>query len=429
MPSRRALLAAGAAGIAALSGCASVPAGPTDGLTYARTVRMQVPTVPPPAHPTDAQTLALRAFLDRIVTAAEPLFARASPEELGERNYRDCAVGVASVREWLDESAANPASTDVGFATSRLPYAGYALGFLRSWHGRTTLDSAFGRVVDARDALADAAASMPRRCDDPAAFLARVGWAERHLYLADIAVDQYADADPPEADAEGRRDELVGRLYRQAAKAEWFTLQGLYYARAYREDRPSAVTDFTGALRSTRRALLERAGEHAPPEGETERRAGDHDADAVVAYVRRAENPADHGREQYRLAERHADADRLALAAVAAGRARCHYAGYRRVFEAFDPADLRDGVDPTALFEAKRSVVERVRAALDSDDPLLAWLAGEPARLLFAGEVYLDSDALESEARRRAVCLSFYRHASGYADELPPVVGRLESGS
>jgi hypothetical protein len=429
MPSRRDFLAAaGATGAASLAGCASAPPGPTDEITYARTTRLNVPEVPPPAEPTDTHVLARRAHLDRLVTTAEPMFARASPAELGEGNFRDCAVGVASVRDWLEESAADPASMDFGFAVSRVSYAGYALGFLRSWYDRTTPTAALERVRDARDAIADATASMPRDCADPATYLARVAWAERRLHFAETAVDHRSADDVPETDSREREAAAVGRFYEDAARAEGFVLDARYYARAYRETRPDGTTDFADALARRRRALRARADGLAPERGAADRRADEYDDPAASAYVGRAHNPAGKGREQYRRASTHADAGRLALAAVAAGRAACHYAGYRRVLRSFDPDAIAGGPPASALFSAKRAVVRRVRDALAADDPLFAWLANEPARLLSAGEVYLDDTDVTSTAVGRAVCLSFFRHARGYAEALESVVETLETG-
>jgi hypothetical protein len=271
---------------------------------------------------------------------------------------------------------------------------------------------------------------MPRDCADPARYLARIGWAERMLYLAYIGIDQYGsdpasfDLDPP--DSRRRIAAYVGRHYRQAAKARGFVLDARYLARAYREERPDDTAPFGDALARNRRRLLERAREREPEREAPERRAEQYDDDALAAYVRRAGNPAGNGRKQQRYGEFHGDAGRLAFGAVAAGRANCHYAGYERVLSDFDPDAIRDGVDATSLFAEKRAVVRAVRDALGSDDPLLSWLASEPARLLYAGENYLDADVVDTDAIGRALCLSFFRHARGYADEMAAVAETLE---
>jgi hypothetical protein len=271
---------------------------------------------------------------------------------------------------------------------------------------------------------------MPRDCADPARYLARIGWAERMLYLAYIGIDQYGsdpasfDLDPP--DSRERIDAYVGSLYRQAAKARGFVLDARYLARAYREERPDDTAPFGDALARNRRRLFERAREREPEREAPERRAEQYDDDALAAYVRRAGNPAGHGREQQRHGEFHSDAGRLAFGAIAAGRANCHYAGYERVLNDFDPEAIRDGVDAASLFAEKRAVVRAVRDALGSGDPLLSWLASEPARLLYAGENYLDADVVDSDAIGRALCLSFFRHARGYADEMADVAEALE---
>lgn len=431
MPSRRRLLqTAGVGALASLTGCASLPAGPTEGITYSRTRQMDVPTVSPPAAPTDAHVLARRAHLDGLVTAAEPLYERVSREEIDERYETKVVAGVPSVRDFLDESADDPASMDAGFAKSRVRYAAFALGFLRSWHDLATPESALDRIVDAHRALEDATASMPRDCADPARYLARVGWAERMLFFAYIGIDQYGsdpasfELDPP--DARERVDAYVGTLYRQAAKARGFVLDARYLARAYREERPDDTAPFGFALARNRRRLLERAREREPEREAHRTKAGQYDDEALAAYVRRAGNPAGNGREQQRYGTFHGDAGRLAFGAVAAGRANCHYAGYERVLNDFDPETIRDGVDAGSLFAEKRAVVRAVRDALGSDDPLLSWLASEPARLLYAGEVYLDHETVDSETIGRAVCLSFFRHARGYADEMVDVAETLE---
>ena len=391
---------------------------------------MDVPTVPAPAEPTAPHVLARRAHLDGLVTAAEPLYERVSREEIDDSYEVEVVAGVPSVREFLAESADDPASMDVGFAKSRVQYAGFALGFLRSWHDLATPGIALGRVADARAALEDASASMPRDCADPARYLARVGWAERMLYLAHVGIDQYGsdpasfELDPPEA--RERVDAYVGSLYRQAAKAEGFVLDARYLARAYREERPDDTAPFGDALARNRRRLLERAREREPEREAPDRRAEKYDNDALAAYVRRADNPAGHGREQQRYGAFHGDAGRLAFGAIAAGRANCHYAGYERVLSDLDPAAIRDGVDAGSLFAEKRAVVRAVRDALGSGDPLLSWLASEPARLLSAGEVYLESDNVDSAAIGRALCLSFFRHARGYAEEMVDVAETLE---
>ncbi|MFB6154799.1 MAG: hypothetical protein ABEJ22_02820 [Haloferacaceae archaeon] len=430
MPSRRAFLGVAGAGLASLAGCTSLPAGPTEGITYARTKQVEIPSVPRPAEPTDAHVLARRSHLDGLVTAAEPLFERAGEADLGESNYRDCAIGVESVRDFLEESADDPASMDVGFAKSRVRYAGDALGFLRSWYGLATPETAFERVRAARRELADATASMPRDCADPATYLARIGWAERMLSLAYVGIDQYGDAPPEFGTGEDatreRTASAVGRLYRQAAKATGFVLDGRYVARAYAAGRPAETTDFAGALERNRTELLRRATERAPEPETSDERADDYDDPVVNAYVRRAGNPAGHGRESLSRAERRAGDGRLALAAIDAARANCYLAGYERVFDELDPETLRGGVAAGDLFAEKRATVRSVREALHGEDPLHAWLASEPARLLYSGEVYLDDADVNSAAVGRAVCLNFFRHARGYAEELASVVETLE---
>jgi hypothetical protein len=68
-----------------------------------------------------------------------------------------------------------------------------------------------------------------------------------------------------------------------------------------------------------------------------------------------------------------------------------------------------------------------VRDGLSDPDPLVNWLVEEPARLLYAGEVYLEPDTVaDGEATARAICLSFYRHALGYVETIPEVARRLE---
>ena len=425
---RRAVLALGAAGLGATAGCLGLPAGPTGGVTEWRRRTLSVPTVPPPAEPTDAQVLALRAFLDARVTAAEPLLDAVSREDLGDDRYRRCATGVTSVREFLSESADDPASMDYGFALSRVSYTGYALGFLRAWHGRETPMGAVDRAVEARDAVPDAAAAMPRDCADPGRFLARVGWAERRLFLARVAVDQYDD--PPEPRTEGPRTEVadrVGRHYRQAAKANWWARAARYYARAYVDDRPSEVEGFGAELERNRAALLSGVADAMPERDAAERLAEAHDSEVVATYLRRAGNPLGNAREEHWHATDHAERGIEAYAAVEAARARCHLRGYRRVVDGFEADRLRGGVDPAVLFEAKRGVIRRVRDGLSDPDPLVNWLVDEPARLLYAGEVYLEPDTVaDGEATARAICLSFYRHALGYAEAIPEVARRLE---
>ena len=425
---RRAALALGTAALGATAGCLGFPAGPTGGVTEWRRRALSVPTVPPPAEPTDAQVRALRAFLDARVTAAEPLLDAVSREELGDDRYRRCATGVTSVREFLSESAADPASMDYGFALSRVSYAGYALGFLRAWHGRETPTSAVDRAVAARDSVPDAAAAMPRDCADAGRFLARVGWAERRLFLARIAVDEYDD--PPEPSTVGSRADVadrVGSHYEQAAKANWWVRAARYYARAYVEERPPGAEGFGPALERNRETLLSSVEGTIPERDAAERLAEARDSEVVSDYLRRAGNPLGHARENRRYATDHAGRGIDAYAAVEAARAWCHLRGYRRVVDGFDADRLRGGVDPATLFEAKRGVVRRVRDGLADPDPLVNWLVEEPARLLYAGEIYLEPDTVaDSEATARAICLSFYRHALGYAEAVPEAARQLE---
>ena len=425
---RRTVLALGAAGLGVTGGCLGLPVGPTGGLTEWRRRRLTVPEVPPPAEPTDGQVRALRAFLDARVTAAEPLLADVSREALGDDAYRRCAAGVSSVRAFLAESAEDPASMDYGFARSRVSDAGYALGFLRAWHGRETPAAAIDRAVEARDAVADAAAAMPRDCVDPGRFLAKVGWAERRLFLARLAVDGYDD--PPEPRAGGSRTEVaerVGRHYQQAARANWWARAARYYARAYAERRPSGARPFGAALERNRAALRSAVEEAMPERGAAERLAASRDSEVVSDYLRRAGNPLGSAREGVRYATEHAGRGIDAYAAVEAARAWCHLRGYRQVIDGVDADQLRDGVDPAALYEDKRAVVRRVRDGLTDPDPLVNWLVDEPARLLYAGEGYLEPDSVaDSEATARAICLSFYRHALGYAEAIPAAARRLE---
>ncbi|MEF8791540.1 MAG: hypothetical protein V5A61_15550 [Haloarculaceae archaeon] len=425
---RRTFLALGAAGLGATAGCLGLPAGPTGGITDWRRRRSAVPEVPRPAEPTDAQVRALRAFIDARVTAAEPLFADVSRAELGDDQYRRCAAGVSSIRRFLAESAADPASMDYGFARSRVNYVGYALGFLRSWHGHETPAGALDRARSARDAVADAAAAMPRDCAEPGRFLARVGWAERKLALARLAVDEYDD--PPEPRTDGTPTETakrVGRHYEQAARANWWARAARYHARAYTDGRPPGARPFGAALERNRSALRSAVDDAMPGRDAAERLAESRDSEVVATYLRRAGNPLGKIREQSRYATDHAERGIGAYAAVEAARARCHLRGYRRVVEGVDADELRDGVDPAALFEAKRRVVRRVRDGLSDPDPLVGWLVDEPARLLYAGEGYLEPDTIvDDRTNARAICLSFYRHALGYAEAVPGVARRLE---
>jgi hypothetical protein len=427
--SRRRLLG-GLAGVAtaALAGCAGTPAGPTDGVTAWRRRALDTPTVPRPAEPSDDQTLALRSFLDTRVTTAEPLFRATSESAVGDRQYDDLRWGVPAVRDWLAESAGDPRSMDHGFAVSRVSYVGWALGFLRVWHGVETTAQALGRARRASEAVDRAAAAMPRDCAAPARYLARVGWAERRLKLGRVAVDQYDDGGAA-GSADGRLDQarLGARHTEQAAKANWWARSARHYAADYVDERSGDVAPFGEALAANREAVLADV-DASLPDREAAEAFGDDAEDEVVAdYRRRLGNPLGHAREEAAYARVHADRDIAALAAVEAGRALCHLRGFERARDGLDPDRLADGVAPATLFEPKRRVVRQVREYVDGSDPLVSWLASEPARLLFAGEVYLEPDTpVDSRATGRAVCLAFYRHALGYAAAIPDVAARLE---
>ncbi|WP_188879269.1 hypothetical protein [Halarchaeum grantii] len=427
--SRRRLLAGiGAASVAAVAGCASLPAGPTDGVTSVRRAHLSMPATPRPNEPTDAQVLALRAHLDGLVTAAEPLYARADdgdalPEDVSVR----VGAGVPSVREFLAESADAPASMDYGFARSRVSYAGFALGYLRGWFGLDDPAGARERARDARASLTNAGAETPRRADETRDYLAQVGWAERALRFAWLAVDQHdgeTDRDPPASRA--GRAERVGTHYRQAAKARMHATAGRHYAREYRRGLSDGATPVVGALDERRDAFLSRIESDAPPRGRPRALADRYDDPAVAAYYRRLDNPRGAVAEQAHLARTAAEHGWHALGALAALRAAANLAGYEHAVAA-DVSTVRDGVAPAALFEAKRRVVRRVGALADRDGALGTWLAGEPARLVAAGEGYLDADVMDSRASARAVCFAFFRHAAGYAAALPGLLARVES--
>lgn len=431
MPSttRRRLLAslAGTAA-AATAGCVSLPAGPTPGVTDYRRRRLAVPRPDDPVEPTDARVLALRAFLDARVTAAEPLFADVTRDELGADAYLRCGTGVAGVRRDLAASAAAPASMDYGHALSEVGDACWALGYLRAWHDREDVPGALERGRAALESVRAAARSMPTDCTEPGRYLARVGGAERRLALGARTVREYDDrtAGAPSDLGRAERAERVARIHRDAGRAAWRARAARYVARAYREARPPDAAGFADALAGNRERVLSRVAELAPPDGRPERLAEAAEGTAASHYLRRAGNPVGSADRARWRARRNADRGLGAYAAVQAGRARCHLAGYRRVVDA-DAAALADGVDADALFATKRRVVRLVRESLADADPLPAWLLDEPARLVAAGEGYLGPESVvDDPAGRRAVCLSFYRHAEGYARAAPSVAATLE---
>ncbi|MFB6078860.1 MAG: hypothetical protein ABEJ80_07780 [Halarchaeum sp.] len=386
-----------------------------------------MPETPRPNDPTDAQVLALRAHLDGLVTAAEPLYERADDgDALPESARVRVGAGVPSVREFLAESADAPASMDYGFARSRVSYAGFALGYLRGWFGLDDPAGGRERARAARASLADASAEAPRRADDAGAYLARVGWAERAFRFAWVAVDQYdgeTDRGPPSSREE--RAERVGRHYRQAAKARMHATEGRYYARDYRRGLSADATPVADALDDHRDALVSRAEGDAPPRERPRALADRYDDPAVSAYYRRLDNPLGAVTEQVWLARAAGEHGWHALGALAAVRATANLAGYRRA-RAIDAETVRDGVAPAELFDEKRRVASRVGALADRDGALGPWLAGEPARLVAAGEGYLDADVMDSRASARAVCFEFFRHADGYAAALPGLLARIE---
>jgi hypothetical protein len=424
--SRRALLA-GLAGVATttVAGCGSLPAGPTSGLTLARTRRLAYPDPGHPyATPLDAHVLATRAHLDALVTAAEPLLAHVSESDVGDDRYRDLRIGVDESRDVLAETADEPASADNhGIYVSYVPNAGYALGFLRAWHRMTGFDAAERRLRRVRAAVAETAAAFDCRCDDPARLLAGVGWAERELHFADIA--DVGDPEPPAGDSRRRRANYVARLVEHAEKMRRDVRSARYTYRAFDAERPTSAEPFADALASNRRAVRTRMREAAVDDDAAHERAESTDDPALSTFRYRVEDAVGEADEsRYRVAE-HLDRNRGVLAAVAAARAVCHYRGYHAAVDRTDPDEVTSGPHPDVLFGAKRRAVRAIRTGLDGD-PFRAWLLDGAARLVRAGDDAFENDLLDSDAQRRAAALAYYRRGRGYAVAARGAAGTLE---
>jgi hypothetical protein len=422
--SRRTFLA-GLAGVGSttLAGCASLPAGPTDGLTLARTRRIGVPeTSRPYRTPTDAHVLATRAHLDDLVTAAEPLFAALPDGTLGDDTDLDLRIGIREARDLLAETVDDPASPDAyGSYLADIPYAGGALGFLQSWHGHTDFETERDRLRRMRAAVAETAGVFDYRCADPRRLLAGVGWAERWLYFADVA-----DVGPQEfPDVDGRVElaDRVGRLRHHAAKMRRDLRSGRYVYRAYDATRSKDADPFADALASNRRAVRERLRSVTVDRETVEGRAEAADDPALETFWHRVVRGASEATVARSRAERHLERGRGVLAAVSLARAVCEFEGYRAA--AAIGEDVAADPAPERLFDAKRRAVRTLESAR-RDDPFRSWLLDVAAGLVRQGDRSFENDLLDSDAQRRASALAYYRRAAGAATAGGGVAETLE---
>jgi hypothetical protein len=423
--SRRSLLASIAGvGTASLAGCASLPAGPTDDVTLARTRHLGIPpTARPYRTPTDAHVLATRAHLDDLVTAAEPLLAAVPDGRLGETRARDLRIGVGEGRGRLTETADNPASADAyGSYLGDIPYAAEALGFLQSWHGHADFETARGRLRRIRLSVAETADVFDYRCVDPGRFLAGVGWAERWLSFADVA--DIGPQERPDVDGRIERADGVGRIRHHAEKMRRNVRSGRYVYRAYDDERPADAEPFAEALAANRRAVRERLRSVGVDRDVGEERAESTDDPALETFWNRTARGASEAAVAQHRVDRHLDRNRDVLAAVSTARAVCEYEGYHAASEV-DEAVAADP-SPDVLFDAKRRAVGAVESALVDDDPFRGWLLELAAGLVRTGDRSFENDLLDSDAERRASALAYYRRAAGAATAGDEVAATLE---
>lgn len=424
-PSRRTLLASIAGVVTgALSGCASLPPGPTGGVTLARTRRVGVPhTSRPYRTPTDAHVLATRVHLDDIVTAAEPLLAAVPDGRLDEDRTRDLRIGVGEGRELLTETADDPASADAyGSYLGDIPYAAEALGFLQSWHGHTDFETVRRRLRRMRASVAETAGTFDYRCVDPGRLLAEVGWAERWLFFADVA--DIGSQERPDVDGRVELADRVGRISHHAEKMRRDVRSARYVYRAYDAERPDDAEPFADALASNRRAVRERLRSVAVDREAGEERAESTDDPALETFWHRTTRGASEAATARYRVERHLDRNRDVLAAISAARAVCEYEGYHTAAAAEE--SVAADPSPEALFDAKRRAVDALESALVDDDPFRAWLLDVAATLVRAGDRSFENDLLDSDAERRASALAYYRRAAGAATAGDEAAATLE---
>ncbi|MFB6169856.1 MAG: hypothetical protein ABEJ06_01805 [Haloarculaceae archaeon] len=425
-PSRRQLLAGGAALSAGLvGGVAVAPAKWLPGpVARERAELRPVPEldVNPPvstAH-ADAGRAALQDVIGRAERAVERVPADATPPGIVEP-----AQSLDSARDYATD-AEGATWEALGQVRLGATAAGRAIGAARVMTGEASGQALAARARDIQSRIEAVRDGVDYEVGSASAGLARLYWVERLLalgYLNSYRDGTYAGQDDPTTEYDDRD---VVSTWASHHAARRYVDDATWLARDYRVglDETTALRDH---VETAERALRSDARACTPDAEEFDRVQTDLDAMEPGPYRT--------FRGQVFAARQNADVRRPRgpWAGVALYRAvenaetvlTCRGCDYAREQGTLDPGESVSGTTlATAKREGLRLLARHRRAG--ADRPLLAVLLREPRRLLWAGDLELKRRGRHDVDHPAARAYATYLRAVGYLRAVPEVTARLD---
>ncbi|NGM70186.1 hypothetical protein G6M89_14405 [Natronolimnobius sp. AArcel1] len=410
---RRLLASAGVTTMTALAGCTRIYSTLPDRITYARTRRREIPTVPSPVFGTDAH---LHDLADETAEYVDP--GLEAWERVGEREHR-----VHYTQSRLERAAEFAAERDWESPTTETVQSGRA----HLWNAAGSYAYATAQLDEFdRDPTAGAADSLEEAetrhqefeyaTGDPAIFLAYGRYVERELQQAHSLLSRRVDAEVEDRRERTSRAERIAELYSGVRQAQARIDSAVAYREALREHDPGS-DPFGEAMADARAILHDRVDPLLESREEWSERIGEFDGDGIGESEtgRRDVHDALYSRSSYGEsavsdANRRVDGGYDVYGTVELANGWLHLAAARAECERIE-SDGIDLLDSGAIDAAKRAAIDRLEGVL-ADDPgqLTLFFAAEARSWITAGDSGIERSSLDDAEEEWR-----WSQANGYA--------------